>query len=354
MVEMLSRMHKSSQGDYFGLDSVLESSNLFKYGKSPYQILNEWSLPASKIYRIRMLNDHLFTVFVKLLKKRTDDEICKHQGLIQNEYNVLRLMHEKRDTEEYGVAEPLECIEAKLALITKEAEGERLDRRLLSVMPFSNDDCDEIERGMLSIGKWLRFLYESTKSEERRCDVGRVVLEEIEMNLNNLMNHRKKREWGELPGALMNHVRELVNSINGLEFRESLCHGDFIPANILQSKTDKITVVDFTDSRRGIIYEDLARFWQWLDDLYIRRPWQKSSDIERMKTFLIRGFSGEQVLLNVLSIFLIKEKVERISKLVRREPGGFLGDFRKERRKDYYKRELLMMTRGKLNRHENW
>jgi len=345
-------MGKSACDCYFDIASVVESSALFEHGKAPFRVLKRWYYPASQIYKVRISGSQADIVFIKLLRNRNEDEIRKHQMLIENEYKALKLLREKCNTQEYGVAQPLECIKERLALITKEEEGERLDFRLLRFRPFSRDDRSQIERGMLYIGRWLRCFHEATKSEGKTWDVGTVVPGEIETHIKTLLNYDGKREWGEFPGALMGHVYDLIHSINGLEFKESLCHGDFIPANILQSRTGRIAVVDFSDSRRGIIYEDLARFWQWLDDLKIRRPWQKKRDIERMKTHFIRGFFAGEIPSKVLRIYLIKVNVERLAKLERMKPVGFLGNFRKERRIYYCKQALLRMSQGKVGMEE--
>ncbi len=345
-------MGKSGGDDYFELGSVVESSQLFEYGKIPYRVLGRWCYPASQIYKIRILGNDLGVVFVKILN-RNEDEICKHRILIENEYHALKLMY-PCNTEEYGVVEPLECVKERVALVTKWVEGERLDHTLLKLKPFGKKDLREIENGLVSVGRWLRCFYETTKSEESKWDVGRKVLDQIEGCTKILMHDGDKREWEELSKTLLDTVSDLVSSTNGLPLMESLCHGDFIPGNILLSKAGKITVMDFTDSRRGMIYEDLARFCQWVDELKLRRPLQKESQIGRMKGSLVRGFCGEEIPFGVLRIFSIKVNVETIAKLISMKSETFLEAFRKKRRTDYYKRKLLMETRGQIGWHENW
>ncbi len=345
-------MHKSGGGGYFELSSVVESSKLFGYGKVPYRVLGRWCYPASHIYKIRILGNDMGIVFVKLLN-RNEDEICKHQILIENEYNALKLMH-ACNTEEYGVVEPLECVQERVALVTKWVEGERLDHTLLKLKPFGKKDLSEIENGLVSVGRWLRCFYETTKSVEAKYDVGRKVLDQIEDCTKVLIHYGKNGEWDELSKTLLGYVSDLVRSTDGLTLKESLCHGDFIPGNILLSKAGTITVIDFTDSRRGMIYEDLARFCQWVDELKIRRPFQNKSQIERMKGSLVRGFCGEEIPPGALRIFLIKVNVETIAKLICTKSETFLGDFRKKRRMGYYKRKLLMTARGQVACHENW
>lgn len=183
-------MRKSDGDGYFDLGSVVESSKLFGYGRVPYRVLGGWCYPASQIYKIRILGNNPAIVFVKLLN-RNEDEICKHQILIENEYNALKLMHEY-NTEEYGVVKPLECVKARLALITKWVEGERLDYTLLRLRPFGKKDLSEIGNRLLSVGKWLRCFYETTKSAAGKCDVGRKVLDEIEGCMKILMRCGEK------------------------------------------------------------------------------------------------------------------------------------------------------------------
>jgi hypothetical protein len=341
-------MGKSGGDSYFDLGSVIESSKLFGYGKVPYRVLGRWHYPASQIYKIRMLGNDTDIVFVKLLN-RNEDEICKHQILIENEYNVLKLMYEKCNSAEYGVVEPLECIKSRLALITKGEEGQRLDQILLNIRPFSSVGHSQILGGMVSAGMWLRCLFESTKLLENDYDINKGILDEIDMGVEIIQSYKKSREWILWGKVLISSVSKLVNSIDGTLLKESLCHGDFIPGNILLSKSGKTVVLDLTDSSRGMIYKDLAYFWQWIDELGKRRPWYRGNEIEQMKSHLLKGFFQGEIPSTLVNIFVIKTGIRKISAMVQKRSGPFLGNFMRERRVDYWKRKLLMIAENGCN-----
>lgn len=347
-------MGRSDCNDYFGLDSVVESSNVFGHGRRPYRVLKEWYYPASHTYKVRILGNDSEIVFIKLLGNGNEGEISKHQMLIENEYNVLKLLRQKCDSSEYGVLEPLECIKSKLALITRGEEGKRLDKLLLNIRPFSSVDRSQIVRAIGAAGKWLRNLFESTKLLENDCDVNKGILDEIDMGLTIIRRYKTSSEWVLWERTLRRHISRLVNSIDGSILKKSLCHGDFIPANILLSRSGRIVVLDLTDSGMGMIYNDLATHWQWLDDLGRRRPWCKENQIEELKICLLKGFFHDEVPSALVSMFLIKTGIGRIYRMVEKESGGTLladlvqqrwvGNLMRERRVDYWKRRLLMIA----------
>jgi hypothetical protein len=264
--------------------------------------------------------------------------------LIENEYNVLKLMREKCDSNEYDVVEPVECIKSKLALITKGEDGQRLDQILLNFRPFGSVGRRQILKGMSGAGMWLRCLFESTKLLQNDYDINEGIHDEIDKGLKIIQRYKKNREWVSWGETLVSRVNSLMNSIDGSALKESLCHGDFIPGNILLSKSGKTVVLDLTDSSRGMIYNDLANFWQWLDELGRRRPWYRENEIEQMKIHLLKGFFRGEIPPTLVNIFIIKNGVGTICRIVQKGPGTFLGDFMRERRIDYWKRKLLMIA----------
>lgn len=337
-------MHKPSSELYFDLNSVIESSRFFEYGKVPYRILKLWYYPASQICKVRKSGNDPQVLFIKMLKRRNDQEICKHEGLIEKEYNILRLMHEKCDSSDYDVVEPLECIKSKLALITKGEEGRRLDQILLNIRPFGPVGLSQILEGITAAGMWLRCLYESTKLFRNDHHISKGILEEMDAGLKIIRSYKKGREWDSWEELLLSHVYAQMNSIEGRLLQESLCHGDFTPGNILLSRSGKTVVLDLTDSSRGVIYNDLAAFWQWLDELGRRRPWYRENKIEEMKSHLLKGFFHGEIPPTLMNIFIIKKGIGTICRLVQKGSHTFLEDFMKERRIVYWRRKLLMMA----------
>ncbi len=332
-------MSSSGGNGYFSLDSVVESSDFFGRGKVPYRVLRHWVHPASHIYKVRISHPAPDIVYLKLLSGNRE-EIEKHGKLIAHEYQVLKWMRDESKSKEYGVIQPLECIPSKLALITKGEEAERLDRILLRVRPFGSIAGPPILRGISAAGGWLRNLYERTKDPEKSYDIQKGVFREILHGLEKIQKYQQGREWEAWGKALVGHVRQLANSLEGTALADSLCHGDFIPGNLLLGKGGKIVVLDLTDSRRGLIYEDLATFWQWLDDLAIRRPWVQEQDLEKMKMHFLQGFFSGEVPWALVGLFCIRSAVGKICRTMQKGSGLSWGALWRARRVVHWRRRL--------------
>ncbi len=329
-----------SGGDvYFDLDSVTASSDLFGRGKVPYRLLRHWVCPASHIYKVRVLRPHPDIVYVKLLNGN-EEEIAKHRRLITHEFHILKWMQEECISKDYGVIEPLECIPSKLALITKGADEERLDRILLSTPPLRSIADPRMVFGISAAGRWLRNLFERTKDAENRSDIHNGVFSEILRGLETIQEYEQGREWAAWGKSLVGHVEGLVNSAGSTALPESLCHGDFIPGNLLLGKDGKIIVLDLTDSRRGVIYEDLAAFWHWLDDLAIRRPWIRERDLEKLKMHFLQGFFPGEIPSALVRLFCIREAVGKLCRMMQKGTGLSWGGIFRARRVVQWKRRL--------------
>ncbi len=345
-------MHKRDCDVYFGLDSVVESSKLFGHGKVPYRVLKHSPCEGSYVYKVRMMGSDPDIVFVKLLD-RNENELSKHQLLIEHEYNILKFLREKCNSDEYGVIEPLECIKSKLALITRAEEGERFDKFLLGIQSFRSFDRSRILGSRLAAGLWLRRLFESTTLSEDDSDFASGLLNEIELGLKIIRSHKNNAEWTSWARTLTRQVSCLVNSIDRSTLKKSLCHGDFIPGNMILGTSGKIVMLDLTDSTTGLIYNDLAKFWQWLDDLGRRRPWYRENEVEQMRAHLLKGFFQYDTPTALMNIFLIKAGIRKICGMVQTPSSTFVGDFlqqrwvgnlMRERRVDYWKRRLSMIA----------
>ncbi len=254
-------MRRSASGAYLDLNEVVESSHLFGYGRIPYRIIKQWYYPASQVYKVRLSGGPPESVFVKMLKTNKE-RVSRHRIVIEHEYDVLKLMYEKCHSSQYGVVEPLECVKSKLALITRAEEGQTLDRVLLNIRHFRLVKQSQLLNAMQAAGTWLKILFASTISSENNVDLKRVVHDEIDRGLGIIRHYQKAREWTSWEDRLSNHVQALMQSIDGAALKESFCHGDFGPGNMLLNRNGKIIVMDLIDVHKGLIYDDIAALWQ--------------------------------------------------------------------------------------------
>jgi hypothetical protein len=335
-------MYTTDTVSFADLGSVIRSAKLLGYGGIPYRVLRRWENPASRVYKIKVLNQNGDVAFIKLLSRESKEEIRKHEQLIQKEYDILQLMHRAcQDRHEYSVAEPLECLVGRLALITREAEGRRLDHLLLRLRPLSRYQNSKILQALSHVGMWLRYFYEKTRMEGEGDDTLEKIINQIKVNFEIILKDNRTVEWLKIYHGLLDYIDNAAGRIKKSMILQSLCHGDFIPGNILVNKNGEITVLDFSDSEIGTVYRDLATFWLWLDELKLRRPWYKESEIERMKASLFKGFDNwDTHSCALFEMFLMNANVEKLSNLIQTRCSHVVGSLHKKRRIEYYKKKL--------------
>lgn len=332
---------------YFELQAVVKSSKFFEYGRRPYRLIKKSNYAASKIFKIKLIDENEDIVFLKLLTNTSKEEMAKHQILVEKEYGILKSMREKCGREgQYSVIEPLECIKTKLALITRASKGDRLDYMLLYSLILDNNYYNKTISSIKNVGMWLRSFYEETSQVSDKNTIERCISDEIEKQIKMLSDLRNRKSWENLCHYCMDFVGDRLRSIDNSELRVSMCHGDFVPGNVLVNEDGGITVLDFSDSGWGIIYSDLAWFWQWLDDLKVRRPWHKRYQVERMKEALLEGFcQGDEHLLDIFLVFKVGALIEKAWNLTVNESRNVVAKLQRRRVLKYYRKELHLRTK---------
>jgi len=340
-------MNAFTDKSYFKLHAVVKSSKFFEYGRRPYQLIKKWNYPASKIFKIKLIDKNDDIVFIKLLTNTSKEEMVKHQILVQKEYRILKSIREKCGRQgQYSVIEPLECIKTKHALITKGSKGNRLDYILLYSLILDTNYYNKTINSIKNVGMWLRSFYEETSQVSNKNSIENCIFDEIEEQLKILSNLRNKRSWENLCYYCMDFVGDRFRSIDNSKLRVSMCHGDFVPGNVLVKEDGEITVLDFSDSGWGIIYTDLAWFWQWLDVLKVRRPWHKRYQIEQMKEALLEGFcQGDEDLLDIFWVFRVGALIKKAWNLTVNESCNIVSKLQRRRVLKYYRNELYMRTK---------
>jgi hypothetical protein len=300
---------------YFPLSSVVAASEFFEHGRRPYQLIKMWKYAASRTYRIRLLDRDDEIVFVKLLANESGDQIARHQKLIAKEYRILAdLWEEPWCRDSHSVIEPLECVRAKHALITRESSGERLDHVLLNSIVLNSRYYDRILRSMHNSGTWLKAFHEATDQHVERSTLDRYISDEVQGIMDNLATLRPLGGWEGLCKSCASYVTDAFERVDRTRLRVSLCHGDFGPGNILVKEHGEIVVLDFSDSHPGIILKDLALFSQALSNLKVRRPWHGSRRIGQMQESLLEGFlQRDDDLRYAFEVFWVGSLVERAS-----------------------------------------
>jgi serine/threonine protein kinase len=334
---------------FFPLDSVVETSEFFEYGRRPYQVIKMWQYAASRVYRIRLLDQTEEVVFVKLLANECEEQTARHQELIAKEYRILKDLREQpwcRD--EHTVIEPLECVRAKHALITREAGGERLDHVLLNSIFLNSRYYDRVLRAMHNSGAWLKAFHEATNQHSEGSAIDRYISDEVQEIMDNLATLRPLRGWEELCESCAEYVTNAFERVDRAELRISLCHGDFGPGNILVKRHGEIVVLDFSDSRPGVILKDLACFSQALTNVQVRRPWHRGQRVAKMKESLLESFfQRDDDLRDVFAVFWVGSLIERASfcsSLLGRPGLNVVGRWQRRQLLAGYGRQLVALT----------
>lgn len=335
---------------FFPLESVVATSEFFEHGARPYRLLRTWKYAASRAYRIRLLDRHNEVVFVKLLANESENQIARHRELIAKEYRILEdLRAQPWCGESHTVIEPLECVRAKLALITRESTGDRLDRLLLNSFTLTGRFYDRILSSMRNSGSWLRSLHDAT-GQEVGTKLDHYISDEVQATMNNLATLRLLQGWEDLYMSCTNYIAGAFERVDRARLRLSLCHGDFGPGNVLVKPHGEIVVLDFSDSRPGIILKDLASFWRALTDFALRRPWHETQRVDQLKETLLEGFFRPgDYLQEVFSVFRVIYLIERAAisaVLLSRMGWNIPGRWQRRRVLTSCRRQLEALTRS--------
>lgn len=243
---------------------------------------------------------------LKLMSGSNARERSRHRKLIKEEFQTLKIMHDRDPVSTCSVIRPIMLFEEHLAHISQYVNAGRLDEILLekTSRSFTADCFRRLEHAFYNAGKWLSaFSEEFTTSVCTKKFLDNELSRMLTTDLNSLSNRYISR-----------HVRGLMIRIrNGLqddELKLSKCHGDFIPSNLLMGN-DKIYVTDFSDQHEGLIYEDIARLYQWLEDYRARRPWVDKGQISGLQAAFLEGVFEErhcevQALFFYRALYLLK------------------------------------------------
>jgi len=309
---------------YFDLKEILSSSKTFEFGSIKYRLIKTFDLSASRVFKVIPLNGKSEALFIKILENRSTSEFYKHQKIIKNEYMILRDMFNVcNENNNYSVLTPVECIQDKLALITKEEIGRRLDHFLLSFNLFTKKNFDLLSTVMFNTGRWLdKFYHHFTKNVEI-IHYYQHYLDIFYRNFAVMEKHLSYDIMNQLKPNILKYVEKIHPIFSNANILVSLCHGDFSPGNTIFNNNGKIFVFDFSDSHQGVIYNDLSKYFQWIDEIKLRRFWHNRLGINSLKDSLIKGFcvnnEFSSELFSIFRFFVIIGKIANLSASLKRQ-----------------------------------
>lgn len=84
----------------------------------------------------------------------------------------------------------------------------------------------------------------------------------------------KVADYNILSSGLVGALRDFGSTLEeglvaGTDLKLSVIHGDFVPHNMCVDGADHIHVLDFADSRFGFALEDVARFWEQIEEIVL-------------------------------------------------------------------------------------
>lgn len=292
------------------MKAYFESTGNSHSSRLDYALLNH-NIVASQIVRVKhQTQDGYDVVLIKMLMDRNEEERARHRVLIRNEYDTLKRLYGMGPSTDCSVIRPLALMEDHLALISQYVDGKRFDDLFLEDAFLSfGKSLERYERSFYHVGKWLSFLADFTTSAgdawpylERKAERARTLASEV------------FSEKGEYRHFLA-HLSMLLDRIQPGSFRLSMCHGDFIPSNFILSG-DRIFVTDFSDQHEGVVQEDVAKCYQWMESYRDRRPWVKEDEIDLLQSSFLKGFLGKSDSNDpVLMLFRILDMLENLRSL---------------------------------------
>ena len=208
-------------------------------------------------------------------------------------------------------------------LVTRYVEGESLFNKLWNAFSFWKPEKKFLAGFAATagaIGKWLRAFHELERGAEKgNADAcKRSLLENIAKKSDGILRYG----GGILSQKQIEGVAAFAEST--LEdpswSRPAVCavHGDFSPSNILLGERGGCFVADFGNVHAGFSWEDAARFWSGLWEIFDARLRRRYFIGEAMEAFLrAYGFDEQAASLPAWNVLRANNSLTRIHEFVK-------------------------------------
>jgi hypothetical protein len=258
--------------------------------------VRELERPFSTILQIRVdAQTGTDNAFVKILKPRanTEAEIESMRVNVVKDFEMTSRVHQ-------GLARypgltavrPIACFPEDLAIVTEQAVGRTLAELLAHAAGWPTKQAQErLVRTVRQAGAWIRAAQDvlpqdqeiatetvrgyfdrrltemETRGPMRLTRQGRIALERYRDRL--------------IEFALLDHGRRTG-------FPAVWIHADFCPENVIV-RDGRMTVLDFTMAKAGMVYHDLSHLFLWIDSM-TAKPWFRRKVAVQLQTALLDAF----------------------------------------------------------------
>lgn len=250
--------------------------------------------PFSYIARTTLgVGDQSLSVYIKVTRVANDAEPERIRQLAQRvarDYEVTRNVYGRMPHERgLSVVKPIAVFPDLLAIVTEEAVGETLLRRLERDLPrWRIGRFASLERTLGQAGEWIRA-FQSASAVGSGSDAGYVETY-IDHRLCRLVSHPAARFSPVDRDAVLTMLRRDAAAVPSDQRVAVPIHADLALANILVDGS-RITVLDFAMTAAGAVYHDVTHLYMQLGLLGLK-PHYGMRAATRLQDALLEGFGG--------------------------------------------------------------
>jgi hypothetical protein len=251
--------------------------------------------PYSEVLRIRIEADSAISyAFIKVFKREEDSSsylermqkrVARDYAATERSYKGL-LAHEG-----LAAVRPIACFPEELAVVTQEAPGHSLDNLLKCEAAWrpGGEALKKLENIFARIGSWVRA-FQTIGNPDRRLSL-EDMRRYLDVRLEKLVRSDCVRFTESDREKSLGFFDVMAGEIKSTDLVEVPIHADLSPGNILVDG-GTITVLDFTMTKTGAIYHDLAHLYIHIERLKAK-PWYRPHVTDALQKALLGGFAPQ-------------------------------------------------------------
>lgn len=255
-------------------------------------------------------------VFIKILRVRDGGPTVQtlRERLRRDFETSRRLSMAMEHDPSLSVVRPIACFDEHLAIVTEEVPGTNMLALLeRDATRLSSDSAvAAVERQCENVGRWVRLF--------QRIEGGTAAIsfdslrEYIDVRLRKLVGLSRAQFDEDDRARVLAYLDRRGAEVGPSDLVEVAVHADLAPANVIAAG-DRVVVLDFTMTRRGARYLDVARFYAQLD-LLTAKPLFPARIVGALQAALLRGFDPDLTDRRpLLEVLVLSQAVNHLSTL---------------------------------------